>query len=70
VKGGKIMTALKYDKYKFEKIMASVTEDSLLLLANELVRIKDERGVNLFFDDDEEQAMRAYVDTTIKYCNN
>ena len=64
------MTALKYDKYKIEKILASVSEDSLLLLANELVRIKDEQGVNLFFDDNEEQAMRAYVENTIKYCHN
>ncbi|UCE71164.1 MAG: hypothetical protein JSV11_00090 [Nitrospiraceae bacterium] len=64
------MSTLKYNKYKVGQILASVSEDSLLLLANELVRLKDEQGVNLFWDDNEEKQMRACVENTINFCNN
>ena len=55
------MSVLAYKRYKVEQKLKSASEDSLLLLALELVRFKDEKGTNLFWNDNEEKVMREYI---------
>ena len=50
-----------FDDYRYNQIEKTVTDDLLLLVAKELVKAKDEDGVNLFWDDDEEIFMRKYI---------
>lgn len=51
----------KFDDYRDNQIEKAATDDLMLLLAKELVKAKDEDGVNLFWDDDEERFMRRYI---------
>lgn len=64
------MSVLAYKRHKVEQKLKSESEDSLLLLACELVRFKDEKGMNLFLSDNEEKAMREYVDKSMTYSKN
>ena len=64
------MSILSDKRHKVEEKLKSESEDSLLLLANELVRLKEEKGMNLFWNDDEEKMMREYIHASIKYSNN
>ena len=50
-----------FDDYRDNQIEKAATDDMLLLVAKELVKAKDEDGVNLFWDDDEERFMRKYI---------
>ena len=49
------------DEYRENQIEKAATDDMMLLIAKELVKAKDEDGVNLFWDDDEERFMRKYI---------
>jgi len=49
------------DEYRDNQIEKAATDDMMLLIAKELVKAKDEDGVNLFWDDDEERFMRKYI---------
>lgn len=53
---------LAYEKYKLDKIAKTEEEDHVLLYANKLVRLKDERHINLFWDCHEEDRIRRYLD--------
>ena len=64
------MSVLAYKRYKVEQKLKSESEDSMLLLACELVRFKDEKGTNLFWDDNEEKRMRDYIDKSMRFCKN
>ena len=64
------MSVLAYKRYKVEQKLKSESEDSLLLLASELVRFKDEKGTNLFWNDNEEKRMREYIDKSMKFSHN
>lgn len=57
-----------YAKYIEGQIALASSEDEFLVLANELVKAKDERGMDLFWDDKEEQLMRRYVETSREIC--
>jgi hypothetical protein len=50
-----------FDAYRENQIEKVATDDMLLLVAKELVKAKDENGVNLFWDDDEESFLRTYI---------
>lgn len=50
-----------FDNYRDNQIEKAATDDMLLLVAKELVKAKDEDGVNLFWDNDEERFMRKYI---------
>jgi hypothetical protein len=50
-----------FDDYRDNQIEKVATDDILLLVAKELVKAKDEDGVNLFWDDDEESFLRKYI---------
>jgi len=50
-----------FDNYRDNQIEKTATDDLLLLVAKELVKAKDENGVNLFWDEDEERFMRKYI---------
>jgi hypothetical protein len=50
-----------YNDYRDNQIEKTAEDDLLLLLAKELVKAKDEDGVNLFWDDDEESFLRKYI---------
>ena len=64
------MSVLAYKRYKVEQKLKSESEDSLLLLAHELVRFKDEKGTNLFWNDNEEKTMREYIDKSMNFSKN
>lgn len=59
MKGTNINTA--YEAYKIDQVACASAEDLILIMAKELIRLKDDTGMNLFWDDDEEQLMRAYI---------
>ena len=50
-----------YELYKNGQVAWASAEDLILLLAKELIRLKDDTGMNLFWDEDEEELMRAYI---------
>ncbi|UCH80695.1 MAG: hypothetical protein JSW20_13305 [Nitrospiraceae bacterium] len=50
-----------YEQYKNEQVAWASAEDLMLIMAKELIRLKDDTGMNLFFDDSEEELMRAYI---------
>ncbi len=51
-----------YTKYRDDQIAWASAEDLLLILAQELIRVKEETGMNLFWDDTEEQFLREYLE--------
>ncbi len=51
-----------YKKYRDDQIAWASAEDLLLILAQELIRVKKETGMNLFWDDEEEQFLRDYME--------
>jgi len=59
MKGTKNNTA--YEVYKIDQVASASAEDLILIMAKELIRLKDDTGMNLFWDEDEEQIMRAYI---------
>ena len=52
---------LLYEDFKNNQIAQASAEDLILIMAEDLVRMKDETGMDLFWDEDEEAIMRAYV---------
>lgn len=56
------MKELAYKNYILEQIIKSDIEDSLLVFANELIQLKDHKNLNLFWDNDEEDQIRSYID--------
>jgi hypothetical protein len=60
MKGTECRTA--YEQYRDTQIEWASAEDLLLVLAQELVRLKEETGMNLFWDDTEEQVLRDYIE--------
>jgi hypothetical protein len=52
-----------YEHYRNTQIEWASAEDLLLILAQELIRVKEETGLNLFWDDTEEQFMRDYMES-------
>ena len=50
-----------YEKYKNDQVSWTFAEDLMLVLAKELVQLKEKKGMNLFWDDSEEELMRAYI---------
>jgi len=50
-----------FDNFRDNQIEKAATDDMLLLVAKELVKAKDEDGVNLFWDNEEESFMRKYI---------
>jgi hypothetical protein len=68
VKGVKIVNReyppsgyIKFIKEQIEKIEA---EDNILLFAKKMIKAKDEEGINLFWDEEEEEFMRRYIEYT------
>ncbi len=53
-----------YEKFRDEQIAWASAEDLLLIMANELIRLKEESGMNLFWDKDEEAFLRDYIGNT------
>lgn len=51
-----------YENYRDTQIEWASAEDLLLILAQELIRVKEETGMNLFWDETEEQFLRDYVE--------
>ncbi|RJQ47759.1 MAG: hypothetical protein C4538_04765 [Nitrospiraceae bacterium] len=56
------MNATAYKKYKLEQITRSENEDSLLIFADAMVHLKDARRINLFWDEDEEELIRIFME--------
>lgn len=50
-----------YRKYMKNQITRAVTDEKMLIIAKELVKAKDERGMNLFQDEQEEFMVREYI---------
>ncbi len=59
MKGNKHNTA--YEAYKIDQVACASAEDLILIMAKELIRLKDDTGMNLFWDEEEEQLMRDYL---------
>jgi hypothetical protein len=51
-----------YENYRDSQIKWASAEDLLLILAQELIRLKEETGMNLFWDETEEQFLRDYIE--------
>ena len=51
-----------YENYRDTQIEWASAEDLLLILAQELIRLKEETGMNLFWDEAEEQFLRDYIE--------
>lgn len=51
----------EYEIYKNAQVAWASAEDLILILAKELIRLKDHSGMNLFWDEEEEELMRAYI---------
>lgn len=51
-----------YEHYRDAQIEWASAEDLLLILAKELIRVKEETGMNLFWDETEEQFLRDYIE--------
>lgn len=51
-----------YKKYRDAQVAWASAEDLLLIMANELIRLKEETGMNLFWDDSEEKLIRDYIE--------
>ncbi|RJQ56991.1 MAG: hypothetical protein C4526_00400 [Nitrospiraceae bacterium] len=58
------MNELAYKLYKREQITRFEADDSLLLFANEMVLLKDKDHIDLFWDEDEEDLIRGYVEAS------
>lgn len=52
------------ERYMNNRLDQAASEDRLFILAKELVNAKDERGENLFWDSDEEDFMRTFLEYT------
>ena len=50
-----------YENYRDNQVSWAVAEDLMLVLAKELVQLKEKKGMNLFWDDREEELMRVYI---------
>ena len=63
-------SSLTYEQYRDDQIACASIEDLLLILARELVRMKDETGVSLFWDEEEERFMRGFIETADSFVLN
>ena len=57
-----------YKRYKSGQIKLATAEDSILILANKLVQVKDKKGINLFWNKNEEKFMREYIESSEELC--
>ena len=53
-----------YARFIKGQIALAATEDNLLMIARELVSAKDTKGINLFWDENEELFLRGYLEST------
>lgn len=60
----------RYAEYRDTQIQLASAEDLLLILANKLIKMKEETGMNLFWDENEEKFMRDYVENTTEFAQN
>jgi predicted dithiol-disulfide oxidoreductase (DUF899 family) len=51
-----------YDRFIADQIEKSAAEDHIFLFAKRLVTAKDEEGLNLFWDEDEERVLRDFIE--------
>ena len=59
-----------YKKYRDTQIKITSAEDLLLIKACKLVKLKDETGMNLFWDDNEEEFLRDYIEGAEAFSQN
>ncbi len=64
------MSELAYKRYIQRQITKSEDDDSLLLFANEMVSLKDEKHIDLFWDKNEEELVRAYIEESKRISPN
>ena len=57
-------SSLAFEEYRNAQVAWASAEDLLLILAKELVRLKEETGMNLFWDENEEQYLREVIENT------
>jgi hypothetical protein len=50
-----------YKRYMDEQMLKAELEEDLLLLANRLVKAKEESGMDMFWNEGEEKFMRTYI---------
>jgi len=50
-----------YERYMDEQMLKAELEEDLLLLANRLVKAKEESGMDMFWNESEEKFMRTYI---------
>jgi hypothetical protein len=50
-----------FKRYREKRLFEAESEDRILVLARKLIAAKDEKGLNLFWDADEEKFMRSYI---------
>ena len=64
----KRLQSTTYKRYKSGQINLTATEDNILILAKRLVQAKDKKGINLFWNKNEENFMREYIESSEELC--
>ncbi len=59
-----------YERYRDAQVAWASAEDLLVIMAQELIRLKDESGMNLFWDESEEKFLRDYLENEAKTSQN
>ncbi len=59
-----------YERYRDAQVAWASAEDLLVIMAQELIRLKDESGMNLFWDESEEKFLRDYLENAAKTSQN
>jgi hypothetical protein len=62
------LNSTSYKRYRDGQIELASTEDSMLVLAKKLVHAKDKKGINLFWNEEEEKFMREYIESSNELC--
>jgi hypothetical protein len=59
-----------YEQYRDIQVAWASAEDLIIIMAQELVRLKEETGMNLFWDKSEEEFMRDLIESAESVTSN
>jgi hypothetical protein len=59
-----------YEQYRDIQVAWASAEDLMIITAQELVRLKEETGMNLFWDKSEEEFMRDIIESAETIASN
>ena len=59
-----------YEQYRDIQVAWASAEDLIIIMAQEMVRLKEETGMNLFWDEREEEFMRDLIENAKTITSN